>query len=165
MFGPHLMLDFYGCDQARLKNADAILKFLDELPARIGMHKIGGPYLLDCPANSKSWDKGGVSAIVIIAESHISIHTFPGNDGYMNIDIFSCKQFDVEQAVGLISAEFRPSKFEKRLIWRGKEFPKERYEAMREAGMQRTHLKPSFLNAYANKQVHAEQPDLRGMDG
>ena len=40
----------------------------------------------------------GISGFVIIAESHISVHTFPGRD-YVNIDIFSCKSFDHEQAL------------------------------------------------------------------
>ena len=39
----------------------------------------------------------GVSGFVIIAESHISVHTFPDR-GHVNVDIFSCKEFDAERA-------------------------------------------------------------------
>ena len=40
----------------------------------------------------------GVSGFVLIAESHISIHTFPHRQ-YVNIDIFSCKSFDYQRAL------------------------------------------------------------------
>ena len=39
-----------------------------------------------------------MSGFVIIAESHISVHTFPDR-GYLNIDIFSCKDFDAESSL------------------------------------------------------------------
>ena len=43
-------------------------------------------------------EDSGVSGFVIIAESHISIHTFPRRD-YLNIDIFSCQPFNPERAL------------------------------------------------------------------
>jgi S-adenosylmethionine decarboxylase len=165
MFGPHLMLDCYGCDPAKLDDTAYILKFLECMPARIGMTKIGGPYLLDCPGNTQTWDRGGVSAIVIIAESHISIHTFPGNGGYMSIDIFSCKEFDIDEAVELIVNEFSPTKLEKRLVMRGREFPKEQYKAMTACGAQRGGLRPSVLKASPPKLAHAEPQAVQGLDG
>ena len=130
MFGPHLMLDCYGCDENKLKDLDFVLKFLDELPTMINMHKIADPYAIYYPGRSDSFDKGGVSAIVIIAESHISIHTFPANN-YMSVDIFSCKIFDIEKAIECIVKAFGAKKFEKRVLNRGLEFPKDVPKAMK----------------------------------
>jgi S-adenosylmethionine decarboxylase len=48
--------------------------------------------------NGPKVEDSGVSGFVIIAESHISIHTFPRRD-YVNIDVFSCKPFDNERAL------------------------------------------------------------------
>ena len=140
MFGPHLMLDCYGCSEEKLKNLDFVLKFLDNLPGMIGMHKILDPYAIDYPGKPNSFDKGGISAVVIIAESHISIHTFPYN-GFMSVDIFSCKDFDVEGAVGFIKDAFGVKKFEKRLLSRGMEFPKNSPKAMKIVEKQRGKIK------------------------
>ena len=59
------------------------------------MHKMTLPHAV------KWLDPGatieGISAFVMIAESHISIHTFPEKD-YVFMDVFSCKSFDAEKA-------------------------------------------------------------------
>ena len=47
----------------------------------------------------------GVSGFVLIAESHISIHTFPDR-GYVNIDIFSCKEFDADASLEDVKRTF-----------------------------------------------------------
>ena len=57
----------------------------------------------------------GVSGIIGLAESHISIHTFPGQS-YINIDIFSCKEFDAEQAVKDLQSSFELSEVRSYLI-------------------------------------------------
>jgi len=124
VLGPHLMLDCYGCDENKLKDLDFVLKFLDDLPDLIGMHKIAEPHAIDYPGNPKSFDRGGISAVVIIAESHISIHTFPSRN-YMSVDIFSCKNFDVNKTIEFIVKSFGVKKFEKKLLNRGLEFPRE----------------------------------------
>jgi S-adenosylmethionine decarboxylase len=40
----------------------------------------------------------GISGFVFIAESHIGIHTFV-EQNYVNIDVFSCKDFDTGKAI------------------------------------------------------------------
>jgi len=122
MFGPHLMLDCYGCDAKKMNDEKVVLKFLDELIDHIDMTKVAGPFLLPFKGKPDSFDNGGVSAMTIIAESHISIHTFPGNGGYLNIDIFSCKDFDVQGAIDFVTKHFKPQKTEKRLLTRGRHF-------------------------------------------
>ncbi len=128
MFGPHLMLDCYGCNEEKLKDAKFILKFLKNTPKKFGMHIIKEPFLISYDENPETWDNGGVSAIVIIAESHIAIHTFPGNDGFMSLDMFSCKEFNIEKIISIINKEFKPKMIEKNLVMRGTHFPKEEYK-------------------------------------
>jgi len=136
MLGPHLMLDCYGCNENKLKDLDFVLKFLNELPDMIKMHKIADPYAIYYPGKPDSFDKGGISAIVIIAESHISIHTFPANN-YMSVDIFSCKIFDIEKAIEYITKAFGAKKFEKKILNRGLEFSKDVPRAMKIVKKQR----------------------------
>lgn len=127
MFGPHLMLDCYGCDKKKLKDEKFILNFLNELPKILDMNIIKGPFIIPYENNPNTWDSGGVSAIVLIAESHIGIHTFPDNDGFMSLDLFSCRDFDIKGAISVVKETFSPKKVEKHLIMRGKHFPKEEY--------------------------------------
>lgn len=137
MFGPHLTLDLYGCDKKVLRDVKTNFKFLDELPRQIGMTKIMPPYVFEYSGlRPEEW---GVSGIVLIAESHISIHTFP-EKGYASFDMFSCKDFDVERVAQQVVKFIGAKTYEKNVFMRGRHFPK---SAERNAGllnMQRAQL-------------------------
>lgn len=94
---------------------------LDAYPEKLAMTKIMPPYVFKYSGAVP--DDWGVSGIVLIAESHISIHTFP-DKGFVTLDIFSCKDFDVEQAVDYFCQVFEPTHYEKQLLMRGREFPR-----------------------------------------
>ncbi len=120
--GPHLMLDGYGCVRARLEDLDLIYRILDELPARIDMTKIMPPYVFRYSGvKAEDW---GLSGFVLIAESHISIHTFPEKQ-FVSVDIFSCKSFDTGFASGYLKSAFGMTKVETNMVDRGTEFAKE----------------------------------------
>ena len=121
-FGPHLMLDGYGCDKKKLQDLNLIYRILDELPTRIGMTKIMPPYVFKYSGlKPEDW---GLSGFVLIAESHVSIHTFPEKN-FVSVDIFSCKHFDSELASAYLEKAFEMEKVEKRVLDRGTEFPKD----------------------------------------
>ena len=121
-FGPHLMLDGYGCDKAKLQDLNLVYRILDELPTRIGMTKIMPPYVFKYSGvRPEDW---GLSGFVLIAESHISIHTFP-EKSFVSVDIFSCKAFDSEFAASFFKQAFAMGKLESTVLDRGTEFPKE----------------------------------------
>lgn len=124
MFGPHLTLDLYDCDAGILDSQEQIFKVLDELPTVIGMHKLIAPQLTPYAGRPDSFDKGGISAFVLIAESHMTIHTFKAQR-HAFIDIFSCKEFDIDKAIDYLSAVFKPKRIEKTLFMRGKHFSKD----------------------------------------
>lgn len=128
MFGPHLMLDCYGCPRERLEDLDLVYKILDQYPDAIGMHKIMPPYVFRYSGlKPEDW---GISGVVLIAESHITIHTFP-EKGYASIDVFSCKEFDLEYATNYIIQAFDAKSFERNHINRGRDFPKDIGVALR----------------------------------
>lgn len=124
MFGPHLTLDLYGCKEEKLSDINFIYRILDELPELMEMHKISPPQVVLHKGNPNSFDKGGISAFVLIAESHISIHTFIGY-GFASIDVFSCKSFDKEKIKNYLVKVFEAKKAEENFMERGKEFPKD----------------------------------------
>lgn len=123
MFGPHLTLDIYGCNPEKLSDEKFIYNLLDELPGLIGMHKISKPQVTPFAGNPNSFDRGGVSAFVLITESHITIHTFIA-DKFASVDIFSCNEFDVKKATKYLMEKLDAKKVERNLIERGKEFIK-----------------------------------------
>ena len=120
-FGKHLTLDAYNCDCAALNSMEEIFAFLDTLPEQIGMHKIITPYVIKCAGNDLK-DCGGISGFVMIAESHISIHTFPAKK-YLTMDLYSCKMFDHKKVIAIVKNIFKYKSLEKHIIKRGLKFP------------------------------------------
>ena len=85
------------------------------------MTPITQPYIF--PYSGLVPEDKGITGVVIIAESHLSIHSFE-EKGFTFIDIFSCKEFDVEKAVEHILQTFKPKSYERNLVQRGKYFPR-----------------------------------------
>ena len=115
----HLIIDGFGGDNAMMWDTARLRAFLDEYPARLGMTKITAPEVLEY--HGPNPQDNGISGFVIIAESHISVHTFPPRD-YVNIDIFSCKSFDHEQAIADARALFGLRQVKTWLLERGLEW-------------------------------------------
>ncbi len=92
----HLVIDGYSSNQKILQDEDFLRKWLETYPARIGMTRISPPHVIRYLGPVlEDW---GISGFVFIAESHIAIHTFV-EQNYVNIDIFSCKDFNTEKAI------------------------------------------------------------------
>lgn len=103
----HLLIDGYSSDQTILRDEDFLRSWLESYPGRIGMTRISPPYVVKYVGPVLSdW---GISGFVFIAESHIGIHTFVERN-YVNIDVFSCKDFDVAKAVEDFRDGFRLEK-------------------------------------------------------
>jgi S-adenosylmethionine decarboxylase len=97
----HLVVDGFVDEASRISELDSIFDLLQRLPGVIGMTMITQPYVFRYHGVvPEDW---GITGVVIIAESHISIHTFPARRRF-HLDVFSCKPFDAVQAVGLIEA-------------------------------------------------------------
>jgi len=119
-FGLHLMVDGYGCDPSRLDDEDFVRSFLNEFPEDIGMTKLMSPHVVGYADADR--EVHGLSGFVLIAESHVSIHTFP-SDGYVSIDVFSCKPFDTRAAETEIVRRFGITRLERNILDRGIEYP------------------------------------------
>lgn len=109
----HLIIDGYGNNPHILQDEDFLYKLLDSYPSQIGMTKISSPFVFRyAGGNPEDW---GITGIVFIAESHISVHTFVERR-YVNIDVFSCKDFDAERTVQDLKDKFQLIRFRSRLI-------------------------------------------------
>jgi len=112
----HLIIDGYGKNPDLLQSEKLIYQLLDCYPAEIGMTKIAPPYVLRyVGAKPEEW---GVSGFVLIAESHISIHTFVDRC-FVNIDVFSCKSFDADRVIKDLSHRLQLTEVKTQLLSRG----------------------------------------------
>jgi S-adenosylmethionine decarboxylase len=132
----HLVIDGYGGDTTKMWDTQLVRQFLTDYPESLGMTRITDPKVLDYQAPKP--EDSGVSGFVIIAESHISIHTFP-KKSYVNIDIFSCQAFDHERALADATKLFDLKEVKNWLLDRGLEWLDER-QGLAEAQSQRTAL-------------------------
>lgn len=123
-FGIHFMLDGYGCSRDSLKDAAALRALLYELPASMGMHTISDAVVVEVgPKNRK--DPGGLSGFVLIAESHISFHTFPER-GFVTIDVYTCQDtLDTDRLVAAFSEAFGMKNYDSYIQPRGRHYPAE----------------------------------------
>jgi S-adenosylmethionine decarboxylase len=126
-FGFHLTLDLYGCPLQPLNHMPTVYDSLDKLPKKIGMTALIPPYVIHADANDAK-DPGGYTGFLIIQESHISVHSF-AKRGFVSIDVYSCKTFDVEKTKKHFVEIFQPTEVEEHFLNRGVNYPvKDLYE-------------------------------------
>ena len=79
--GQHLLIELYGCDPGMLDDLEhvqqALLRAADMVSASV------------IQVVAHKFQPHGVTVVVAIAESHISIHTWP-EYGYAAVDVFTC---------------------------------------------------------------------------
>lgn len=123
-FGVHFMIDGYDAPKEALKDIEKLKSMLETIPAHLGMHTISKPLVVKVgPKNSK--DPGGVSGFVMIAESHISFHTFP-NKGFVTIDVYTCQNhLDTHKLLARFKKVFQFKNEETHFLKRGTRYPVE----------------------------------------
>ena len=80
--GVHLLADLHGVDPALLRDAAFIDALLRRAAEAAGARILHGHFHV-------FGDGGGVTGVLLLAESHISIHTWP-ESGFAAADIFMC---------------------------------------------------------------------------
>ena len=96
--GRHCILELYQCDKAKL-NDEAFIRTTITSSA-----KVAGAKLINLVTHS--FKPQGVTGLALLAESHISIHTWP-EIGYAAIDVFTCGKHTMpEKACILLSKDF-----------------------------------------------------------
>lgn len=116
-FAYHLSIDLYGCDEKFLSNKQQIRDFLLQTTDSIGMQAISDPLVLHYP-HPKNPDRSGITGVIILAESNITIHTF-AKPGFAMVDINSCEHFDADLALQTVLETLKPQRHEKRILERG----------------------------------------------
>ncbi len=79
--GIHILVEFYDCNKAVLNDPLVIEKEMVKAAELIEATVVS--------SSSHTFSPHGVSAVVIIAESHLTMHTWPEH-GYAAVDLFFC---------------------------------------------------------------------------
>jgi S-adenosylmethionine decarboxylase len=109
--GAHLLADFYGVAPALLCDAAAIEHVLRQSAQAAGAEIVF--------AHFHSFGAGhGVTGVLLLAESHISIHTWPENS-FAAADIFMCGKAEPQRALALMQQAWQPVACNVQLIARG----------------------------------------------
>ncbi len=98
--GTHLLVDLWGA--TNLDDPAAIDAALREAATVAGATILHGHFHHFTP-------NGGVSGVLVLAESHISIHTWPERD-FAAIDIFMCGACDPRLGIPVLERAFRPQR-------------------------------------------------------
>jgi S-adenosylmethionine decarboxylase len=121
-FGEHLTLDGYGGDLEALNSKERVYEFLDKLPGMLDMIKMGEPVLYHSEGNDLK-DPGGWTGVVVIAESHISVHTF-AKRGFVSADVYTCKNgMNNDLIIDFFKKQFKVEDVETHFIKRGVRYP------------------------------------------
>lgn len=121
-FGEHLTLDGYGGDPILLNDKGLVERAFPELLEKLQMHALYEPIVVSAPDNGLK-DPGGWSGFVIIAESHVALHTFPKR-GFISADVYTCQNgLDTEAVVKYFKETFKLKDVETNFIKRGTRYP------------------------------------------
>ena len=109
--GKHLLLELNGCDHKLLNDISFIKETMLAAAKESGATVLGESFHQFSPQ--------GVSGVIIIAESHLTVHTWPEH-GYAGADIFTCgTRVKPEKAAKVIIAKLKPSTHSIVLMERG----------------------------------------------
>jgi len=109
--GKHLIVELYGCSSELLNSLVQVEKILIEA-AELSKATIVQPVF-------HHFSPHGISGVVVIAESHFSIHTWP-EYGYCALDIFTCgEQIDPDASLQFLKSRFQAGNMSVMEIKRG----------------------------------------------
>lgn len=108
--GRHLLADLHGC-----VGLDDIALIEDALRAAV---IAAGATLIEIRLHSFGPGQG-ITGMALLAESHISIHSWPEH-GYAALDFFLCgTRHDLDAALAAVTARLAPERIDQRVIARG----------------------------------------------
>lgn len=106
----HFLVELFGCDAQLLNDAEALRALLCAAAEAAGARVVAEVFHPFAPH--------GVTGVVVIEESHLSIHTWP-ETGYAAVDFYTCGDVRPERAVALLSGKLAASRVEVLQVARG----------------------------------------------
>jgi S-adenosylmethionine decarboxylase len=123
MRGLHLTADLRGCDprQAAMVDTDALRALCVDAVAQAGLGAVAELFHRFTPAPGA--EQSGITGVVLLAESHLAIHTWP-ELGAVTLDVYVCNfgmdnSGKAEALLALLQAAFAPTEALRQSLQRG----------------------------------------------
>ena len=113
MLGLHIVAEFHGVSREKLDNMFFLEEVLVSAARKAGAKILGSKF--------HHFSPHGVTGVVAIIESHLSIHTWP-EFGYAAFDVFSCRGVNARKIFEEVVKALAPEKVVSKEIARGKEY-------------------------------------------
>ncbi len=111
ILGKHIILELYGCSGDKLSSPENMERILQSAAVAMGATIVKSTFHHFTPL--------GVSGVVIIMESHLTVHTWPEYQ-YAAVDIFTCGDLEWERGLELLKERLEVRELEWQVIERGK---------------------------------------------
>ena len=109
--GIHVLYELYDCHATRLDDRGRMREVLYDAVRSVKMVPLEDA--------SHQYQPQGVSVVILVAESHIAIHTWP-EYGYAAVDFFSCRtDIDPQRVCSVLKHALNPGRVEMQVIQRG----------------------------------------------
>jgi len=110
--GRHLLVEYMGCDGQVLNDVVRIEELMKRAAIEARTHIVASVF--------KPFEPHGVSGVVVVEESHLSIHTWP-EVGYAAVDFFTCGDSIPTRAHEVLKEGLRSQHFETLFVERGRD--------------------------------------------
>jgi S-adenosylmethionine decarboxylase len=111
-FGKHYLVDFKRCDPGTIERVEVTRAIFLEAAREAEATVVGELF--------HQFEPVGVSGVLLIAESHVSVHTWP-EDLFVGVDIFTCgEEMDAEVAIDVLTRGFRAAQVDVTVHLRGR---------------------------------------------
>lgn len=109
--GRHILAEFFNCDREILNKSSEVEFFMKKAALACGATIVNSVF--------HTFNPHGVSGVVVIAESHLAIHTWP-EYGYAAVDVFTCGNLvNPEKAIQSIQNSLKADTMESKEFIRG----------------------------------------------
>lgn len=111
IIGRHIIAELYGIEKELISLEGIVRDIVEGIVKEAELTKIGSVY--------RQFNPHGVTGVVLITESHISLHTWP-EYRMVNLDIFTCGEFEkAEKTFDLFLKRFKPEQYRRYVLDRG----------------------------------------------
>ncbi len=114
--GYHLMMELYGCDQEKINSRSYLHNLVKSAVKEAGLTNLGSRF--------HQFQPHGVTGFTLLAQSHISFHTWP-EFGYLVLDIFTCgDQSQADRLADHFLEKLQPARVNTHVVRKGYKYPR-----------------------------------------
>lgn len=108
--GTHVFGSLRGCPAGLLEKVDVVRDILRRTVKEAGLHPVGESF--------HQFEPFGVTGVIILSESHLSVHTWPERN-LVAVDVFTCgREGNAELGFDILSKNFSAASIDKQKIQR-----------------------------------------------